>query len=317
MNISINYSNTQNTALILPAPKLLAEVDWNNAPVPAGMRKPTGLYNHSLNALLTRLSPCTEFAPLESTDTIQNYLTSYDSLLDSIVEHIEACESISEMLFQMNDKKPGKGTRAFRKLSKPYTGHIKQIVNEIKHKQSSLNLTTLEAYETTVYGYFVDHCRDGKTICAHPDIHGGHSVAISFNRDLRWHLAGVFFVSDCLSQLVSTMQGVDKVGISAGDIDKKQLLHSICKNIASLPQIVFPDEVLKDWITIKYFEEDENMSLKILCPCDSEHPSSFKRGRFSGRLISDGETRGIQMPYMGTDVQNYLSRINPSGKHLF
>lgn len=294
--------------LRLPAAHLLGSIDFSSYELPKGIRHPLAQYNRSMAFLLENFLICSKYQRIFNTDDLKEYFRDYDSLLDSIMEHIDACESVVEIIFRLNGRKPGKGTRAFRSNTISYTGLVRQIVNAIKHQQSNLNPCTYSSLGMSVHGYWIDHSADGETLVVHPEIHGGQPVAISFARDLRCHLVGLFYISSTICEL-SSQFGYDDCQTTTVAGSKECKIAEIVKSVSAWPTFVFPDEEVKAWPSVSYEQNDGAVTILIDVPSLNDRPSTFDSGSFTGGTSGDGVTRSFQMPYMGSDVQNYLRKL--------
>jgi len=281
------------------------------------MRPPLGVYNISLSQAVERcqrvLLALVNLPSVDSSkhkDSIRKLLDCQDAFLDSLFEHIEDCRNILRCMTFKDQNRILNILKKWDKAVKPYRDHIGHVVNHIKHSQGRLRSVQMSNKHKLIYGYFVEGLTNDGSIGPHPDIHDGGHTAFSFNRDLRFHVSGLFHLSAILSECIIEYKGYE-YRFSVEPKEEHDDLACILESIARLPIYVFPDEaVLKDWIYVSFLPRRGSATrhFRIKFPCKHQHPCTMKNGHFNATMMGDGVSRQFRIPYMGKESYEDLVR---------
>jgi hypothetical protein len=178
------------------------------------------------------------------------------------------------------------------------------LVNAVKHNQGRLRGVLIYDDHVVVPGFYVETAPDG-IVGPDKNIHDGGETAISFYRDIRYHYAEFYLVSDALACAVSAI-----IGESAEDIaeDKEEPIDiGVAERIVALPETCFLNEVGKHEPLLRIFHGDRGAPEIVI----GHGPPSW---RFKALLDfeihvqfeGDGVTKSFKLPYSG-DVFNRLT----------
>lgn len=271
-----------------------------------GRRHPLAAYNVSLSAVAKRfLSVLTLLTEIEQQRTfnIDNsgwevpLLEATDHLLDSLMEHVDDCGGILTSFFPTSDSRVFRDAkRVFDKHVRQYRSHIGRIDNFIKHSQGRLRAVSFSWDSGCVLGYFVEGPIGGGVLGPSPGIHEGSNTAFSFNRDLAFHVCNVHAVSNCL---VNVLHTVDKRVTASAPLDRSAVRDHdwlrVLEGVARRPKVYFPDEMRKPvpfvgtdggQVVIEY----PSVGREILQPPNDNIELKVT-------YIGDGVTKSFQVPY--------------------
>jgi hypothetical protein len=237
----------------------------------------------------------------------EKILDATDHVLDAIMQHLDSFKGIICCFFEDCNSKPAqKMNRSFQNEIREYRSHVAKIVNLIKHKQRKLTAVLFHGPGLFNLGYYVEGVVGDGVIGPDPEVHEGSNVAISFNRDLPYHLCNLYFCSAALATHIRKIPNVN-VGMSAGEPKVNESLVRLVKRIAILPMEYFPDEVKKPVPLVKFNPIRNTKDFKATL----EYPSRRIKARTFNRSCQikisfrgDGNTRSFKMPYFGEDAPN-------------
>lgn len=133
-------------------------------------------------------------------DLKSNVEESYDNLLDSMMEFCEDCQRVLEdIVGDASDAKAKKIVSDYKKAVRAYRDVIARSVNHVKHNQGRLRLMSAlpDGRQDWVHGYYIEGMAGPNVIGPSSSLHP-ENMGVTFNRDLRFHFVGLFFVSQCL-----------------------------------------------------------------------------------------------------------------------
>lgn len=222
------------------------------------LRHPFGIYNVSLNKILSSFEDVLEALSSATQHDLRsnkldpkwdkNLLYNLEKLLYTLMEHMDDCESILQCFFPQGTKLNRETVvKAYQSSIDSYRTHVGKVVNHLKHKQGRLRTIGMFVADVPHLGYFVEGLADDGSLGPAPNIHSNGSTALSYSRDIRFHLHGMYYVSSKLSQAVETIAPLNKNNPSYQITDTNARLERIISCIAGLPMIVFPDELRKDF----------------------------------------------------------------------
>lgn len=277
-----------------------------------GLRPPLAIFNVSfgeviskLAVLLDHLENANQRLPHldpKDNDWDKRLLDAQDHVLDAIMQHLDAYKSIICCFFEDKGSKPAqKALRSLNKDIRSYRDHIATIVNLIKHKQRRLSTIFFHEPGTYCLGYFVEGVLGDGAIGPDPEVHKKSNVAISFNRDLPFHICNLYLCGAALATSIYQITGLkpNTTTVAAYPVDE---LASVLKRISALPMLFFPDEVRKPNPIVSYVPGKQASAFRVIL----EMPSN----RFKPRAVppgchiriswhGDGVSQRFRLPYYG------------------
>jgi len=270
-----------------------------------GFRHPLGIYNVSLTYILTRFGKVldeldrfssTYHADKKKTDQLCSaLLDTMDHLLDSLLEHMDDCESVIASFFPSKDDPKAKRVwREFKDGIHPYRDHIGRVVNFIKHQQGRLRIVVFSGRSFCYPGYFVEGVVDDGVLGPAPTIHKNSNTAFSFNRDLRFHLVSLYFVSAHLAQAVYEASKIQPQPIEKSEEESRQLLTTL-KRVSQLPMFFYPDEISKQIPVVRILDD----GVLIEFGGTSVQPQKVpEHSSVEVMYYGDGVSRSFKVPYV-------------------
>jgi hypothetical protein len=271
-----------------------------------GLRSAVAIYNTSVAAIAHRLAMATRVldlvsrsepeAPDASRSAKEELLESYESLLHSLMHHMEDCLGVLKG-FTTDDAAFSKHSaiKEYGKRVREYRSHIGLVVNRIKHQQGRLRLMNVRLGHLRFAGYFVERGLPGGGVGPDPDIHRGGITAFSFNRDLKYHLCHVMLTSEALAAAVSRLTRASPSAVPATG----QPLGSGLAYVMDLAETFFPDEYEKPRPLLRS-EPDVGGADRLrigFVSSDAWRPFAGRRFHVTLELRGDGATRSWKIPY--------------------
>lgn len=160
-------------------------------------------------------------------------------LLNAVTEHFDDTRSIVFLFDEANkDGKKGKLLRDYNRTVADARNFFAVQANEIKHRQSRLQLLQAGTSQRQTIGYFITGVEEHGAIGPNPIVHAGGKTAFSFNRVFRQAITCVLFNSRAMATLLSTKFPASREDAGLGP------LAEISRKISNLGNSVFWDEVL-------------------------------------------------------------------------
>ena len=243
----------------------------------------------------------------------ENAIDNYVDFLDSLIAFIDDTYHIIKTLFPSKsveksiifaDKWIKKADyslyTSYKTQVNKYRDNLAPIVNKIKHNHARMRLISFKTNLGNSFGYFIESIDYNSVIIPDPEIHKtfrGMHTGISFNRDLKFNVAGFFYICEILQQtlydFIKNKYGIsiplrNESGADNNDIKAEKLADQL----VAISDLYFPDEYQK-------FESKiilENNFLSISYP-NQPTMRSFLQGRVQVHFGGDGVTKSFQMPY--------------------
>lgn len=229
----------------------------------------------------------------------KNLHESLEQFLRNIMDHFDDCESIVKGFIPKGRKRAEvPQISAYNKAIQFYRTHIGKIVNHIKHKQGRIRSIALFKNSSTHLGYFVEGPAENGSLGPAPHIHKGGDTAFSFNRDVRLHFHGLYYVSQQVAKTVSDIGNVDFSTVEleiSGDSRYKEIVY----RIERLGLFVYTDEARKNFpfVAIETAESGDYSLVTSL----KRQPYGLREIQSPYRVVTfyrtDGVTRGFGLPY--------------------
>jgi hypothetical protein len=283
-------------------------------------RPPIGIYNLSLGEIweafekvLNEIDSIQVNAPFRDESTYGSpfadaLLDGQEKLLSAINRYFDDCITILRCFYPPSigldyRKSFKKQTHvvSFDNSIQWYRSHVAQISNHIKHHQGRLRAIFAFNDNFVIPGYFAEGVDALGVIGPYPEIHQrfrGYSTAFSFYRDLRFHLIGVYSVSNHLAFSIRQITGVSNALVVRTNQSDTKVLR-ILERISELPLRFFEDEVYKDIPTVKLVETiGEGRKLMLTYP-DSNGILVAPNGKMKilPIYVGDGVSKTFSLPY--------------------
>lgn len=213
--------STQDPAGLEPAvlETLLSVADQPSFHIENGFRPAVGIYNISMHQVSKRLLSVWDvldavvqgrhFLDPDNTTWHEPLLSHHETLLYSLMEHIEDCENIIRGFFPKADKKAGKkAVELFNRTIEEYRRYLAPIVNGIKHQQLRLHAVVQYNENAETIGYFVVGPDEQGELGPAASVHGEGGEAYSFSWDLRYHFAYIYLLAHHLTDAVCALRKV-------------------------------------------------------------------------------------------------------------
>lgn len=270
-------------------------------------RHPFGAYNVSLSSVARRglqlaevlknVDRTTMFLRTSNSKWESAVLEATDHFLDSLLEHLDDCKGVLRSFFPDTDSRDFKRVLAgFKAAVEPYRNHIGNIDNHLKHNQGRLRAISFQWPGNACLGYFVEGVVAPDTVGPSPQVHPDSNSAFSFNRNIPFHISGVFFVGAALATQLHvvdrrlTLLPASKLDSAAPD-DWTRLIEEV----ANLPDMYFPGEAKSGIPRIRWSARAGG---------SIEYPSSRRRmpeppnpSRVTVSYHGDGATNSFKIPY--------------------
>lgn len=306
MRIDINQD--LNHPLELKASKLLRS--YKDSPFyndNYGLRHPFAIYNVSINSVienqknllsnLERIQSDQLNRELSDKKINNDLIVATDQYLDSIMEHLDDCLSIIKAMFPIEEEKHYKKTcRQFNQAIKNFRDHIAKQVNNIKHNQARIRLVTFYTDVLFIPGYFIEGVLPDGAIGPHPEIHYNSNTAFSYNREVRYLICGLFFVSEILA---NTIKQKFRGSVGSAQKNEDNRLDDIVDRISQLLFMFFPDE----------YKKPVPLILRTPKQRIIRYPSQFSRPQklpspihIKTEFQGDGVSKSFKLPYFGKDA---------------
>jgi hypothetical protein len=277
--------------------------------LPHGLRHPESTYALSLKKVGTAflrvargweaaLKGLVEGQPFDLTSLLEDQ----EHLLSAAQEHIGDCwlvlkalvnphSSASTQLFAeeyvLANKLPG--AKAFKDAVQPYRRAL--LANKIRHQLGRLRGVVIWLPGEARVGYYLEEPDAaghlGPSRAVHPD--GG---AISFARDLGWHLFNIYLCSDRLATAVDrALMGLHGCKITRAATTGDRRWAEIAVFATRMPQAVFPKEK-----QVAVFELDgaaQTLRARFPVAASGKFPPTIK---VSVATVGDGHSRTFKMP---------------------
>ncbi len=227
-----------------------------------------------------------------------------DHWLDSVIQHIDSCKGILSSFFGEDDaEQKSKCISSFSKSVEQYRKQVATIVNLIKHKHRFLRVIYFHWVGGFVPGYFVEGVVQEGVLGPDPVVHTNANTAISYNRDIPFQLANLFFISAVLARHVYEITK-RPAGVDTEKPFRDPNLEKVIKKVSIMPLTFFPDEVKKPVPFVKY-QQKHNGTVRVLIEMPSRcgKPQAVPEKSQISTTFRIGEiAKTCKLPYFGTEV---------------
>jgi hypothetical protein len=203
------------------------------------------------------MSKAQEYRGINSTSLEMSDLLRYqENLLRAMQEHLDDCWLILKTLIDPASamKAPSfadkyvienmlPGAKSFRDALAGYKSTLR-IANKLKHQQGRLRGVAIWLPSGAHLGYFLEEPDANGTIGPSPEIHPDQG-AISFARDLGWHLFNVYLCSQKLVSAVSKALDARGINIQPKVCSNDKNWERIVSLAVGIPTAYFPKELPK------------------------------------------------------------------------
>ena len=314
----MHYELTTKDGLLKPKSALvlanLGDVALHN--MERGLRHPLGIYNFTFDEFVSKSHTLLDTLE-EANDKLphinrnekkwdEKILDATDHVLDAIMQHLDSFKSIIFCFYHdCNSKEAKKINRSLQKEIREYRDHVAKIVNLIKHKQRKLSAILFHGPGIFDLGYYVEGVLEDGVIGPDPEVHPGSNVAISFNRDMPFHLCNIYYCSTVLANYIHKICGATPIS-SSEEPKPEDNLAKLVKRVAALPMQFFPDEIGKPVPLVRVIPIRNTSHFKATLEMPSRRIKARTIPRTCQIQVSfkgDGISRSFKMPYFGEDAK--------------
>ena len=255
-----------------------------------GLKNPLSTYQISLDRvasawlkvfpLLSRME--TEVALARDVTGGEELLSAYETLLNRLNEHVDACTEILRCLrppiegkihkfhWQFLDATRLPGWKSFQEgvIKRHRDPCLGVLVNELKHASGHLTLCNASTPDGPICGFFLNGAHPGGVIGPSKQLHkpmGKMQTAFSFRRDMMMNFWLIYQIGEAVAQCVEDtiqrdyQQGVAEVAPTKPSPEWTKL----CEECAGLKGAFFPDEEAKDRPIIVVPKDASSLSVKL------------------------------------------------------
>jgi len=241
------------------------------------LRHPKAIYYLASTRLYESFEECLNL--LQNYDNSNNQRTfflAYKEVLDSLMSFIDDTYNILKCFYPASSVRKNiifahkwveqadkKTYNDYNSRITNYREKLAPIVNKIKHEHGRFRSIEFVTSIGNIYGYFIEGVESDGTVYPDKSIHKpykGFPTAISFNRDLKFHIINFFDVAHQLkvviSKFISKKHNITLPNATHNGSKDTQILQ-ICSMIANLPNLFFYDEYDKQIPEVKIYSDQE------------------------------------------------------------
>lgn len=251
--------------------------------IPHQLRHPDSIYSLSLgnvaeafskvaDAYMSMARECRDNNPvgLEMTDLLKHQ----ENLLRAMQEHLDDCWLILKTLvdpacatkaplfadkYVIENRLPG--AKSFRDAITGYKSTLR-IANKLKHQQGRLRGVAIWLPSGAHLGYFLEEPDVHGNIGPSPEIHPDRG-AISFARDLGWHLFNVYLCSQKLVSAVSKALNARGVNVRPKVRPNDEKWEKVVSLAIRIPAAYFPKELPKHAASFNCDASGQTLTIKF------------------------------------------------------
>ncbi len=191
---------------------------------------------------------------------LQEHLDDLWLILQTLIDPVSATKtSLFADKYVLGNKLPG--AKSFQEAIAGYKMTLK-IANKLKHQQGRLRGVAIWLPRGPHLGYFLEGPDANGIIGPSTEIHPDQG-AISFSRDLTWHLFNVYFCSEKLVAAVNSALGARgltaRPAVESGNKDWQKVISLALK----IPPAYFPKEVPKHAAIFKCHENEQTLEVEF------------------------------------------------------
>ena len=154
---------------------------------------------------------------------------------------LNACRSILRCTSAETNKETTKLLRDFDSQVRIYNNAVSKTINYIKHRHRRIRTIYCTSGTFVVAGYFVEGVVEKGVLGPDPDIHEESDCAISFNRDIPFHIANMFLCAGIVGALGKKAYQIGHPSPPPSHED--QTLQELFEQCAQLQYNFFDDEI--------------------------------------------------------------------------
>ncbi len=280
------------------------------------LRHPDSIYSMSLQKLGSAflkvydayIAKAAEYRTATTSTSLEmsELLKHQEDFLRALQEHLDDCYLILKTLadpssakkqpifadkYVIENKLPG--AKVFHSNIAEYKRTLR-IANKLKHQQGRLRGVALWLPNGPHLGYFLEEPDARGYIGPSPEIHPDQG-AISFARDLSWHLFNVYSCSEKLAKAVITavrrLDGTNlKPAVCATRPDWEKVVASACK----IPASIFPKELSKHVASFQLDPTAQCLTIRFPETVKLVFPSPVT---VTCSTVVDGHSRAFKVPF--------------------
>lgn len=254
---SLNVHGNYNTELYNVIKNIPKDILYHNQ---HDLREPLGIYYISSSRVFSSFEKILEV--LNNRDSKWSDIdAAHKELLESILAFIDDGYHIMKCFYQKSrvnkeirfadiwlKQIDNKLISNFKEMIKPYREKTALIDNKIKHNHARYCHIEMSTTYGKVKGYYIEGVTCDGVIQPDKEIHKMYNnefTAISYNKDMRYHLVNFYCLSHCIANTVlKIIKNENSVTIDnkSCEYDKSEKILDIIKRVNSMKSVFFPDE---------------------------------------------------------------------------
>lgn len=279
------------------------------------VRHPASTYSFSLDKLGNAfcsaaelyLSKTDEYRNQTSTLEMAELLTSYEIFLRCCQEHVDDYWLVLKSLVDPNSVKKKisspvaeefvvgvglSGAKSFRDTLLNYKPSLR-VINKVRHQQGRLRGIGIWPGGSVHLGYFVEEPDKAGHLGPSPELHPDRG-AISFARDLSWHLANVYLYSEKLVRAIQAALSAKALSVSPKPEGNNETWSKVIALALRLPPACFPKEVPKGLVLFSLDDNGETLTIRQPHHARISFPADM---RVTCSMMIDGHHRTYKVPF--------------------
>jgi len=308
---SLSVHGNYNTGLYNVTKNIPKNILYHNQ---HNLREPFGIYIISSNRVFSSFKKI--LYVLNNNDSKWSDIdAAHKELLDSILAFIDDGYHIMKCLYKKSrvDKEilfadkwlmqiDKKIITDFKEMIKPYREKTALIDNKIKHNHARYCHIEMSTMYGKVKGYYIEGVTCDGVIQPDKKIHkmyNNEHTAISYNKDIRYHLVNFYCLSNCIANTVlKIIKNEHSVTIDnkSCEYDDNEKILDVIKSVNSIKSVFFPDEYNEELPQIIINENNVEFKSKSY---SSYRSKLYKPKNMKIMLLLNGDevTKSWSIPY--------------------
>jgi hypothetical protein len=282
------------------------------------LRHPLGIYNISTTRVLNAFE---ELAILLNTvkPSLEELQKKHQELLDSLMAFIDDGYLIMKTIFPkaLVNKEIRFADSWLKKIDKSsiekFQAHLNPfreerlalIVNKVKHNHARYCHVQSATIFGKIRGYYIEGVTENSHIIPNSDIHKKYKnlwTAISFNYDIKNYFVEFYIISELIANTMVDLISIHndtQLSLVNNKCARDPKILTICREIAKVPNLFFPDEYEKEIPQIIF--DEENAIIELIKPADKKFKRQLRRysnAKISTVMNGDGVTKTWALPYL-------------------
>jgi hypothetical protein len=284
------------------------------------LRVPLGIYNvassnvfHGFRGVLNALANGKQD---EIRGSYMNMLHQLSGFIDSGYHMMKCLYPITfvnkpkKFAYQWIDDADSKVSNDYFNEIKSYKEWLATVLNKAKHEHAVFTALSMSTTLGSVTGYCLVSADEKGTIRPDPEVHPMYNdrhTAISYARDLRYHLVHFYHVCNEITRAMNKMiNNLHGTFLTYPPVERSsESVLEVLSMIDSLPHLFFPDEYSRGIPQVDYDQAQGELRLRY--PAYKNYVSRLPRyteAKISHVWHADGVSRSLALPYFGGQVDS-------------